>query len=173
MKVSLLDYKGNFLYGQGTLGSGYKGIGDFMGWTGKWNSLRDFHANQGSGLSLTTMAIKIKSPGKGLFIFMLAGLDSNQQPFGYKGPRIASRLGLYHVRPACADYGLRRFPPPDIGGSTPFRDSLCTFSELYEPQSLAQDRPDLLHRVSLNSPDFSTAVSRGSCNYGYSRMLHH
>lgn len=28
----------------------------------------------------------------------LPGLDSNQQPFGYKGPRIASRLGLYHVR---------------------------------------------------------------------------
>jgi len=96
----------------------------------------------------------------------LPGTDSNRRPSGYKCPGISTRLGLSH------------HPSPKLelrvsGASPPSLSRRVRAEALVSAPSLNNDNPGLGSglpfftcregQASLNSPDFSTTISRGSC----------
>jgi len=99
----------------------------------------------------------------------LLGQDSNLEPSGYKRPRVSSGLGLSHHPFRPADIGCRALPPASPG--------VRAFALVSAPSPSHRDGAWLRvalsaqgGRVSLNSPDSSTTIPRGSCNL-YSHPL--
>jgi hypothetical protein len=105
----------------------------------------------------------------------LPGTDSDRRPSGYKCPDISTRLGLSHHPSRILGARVSGASPPSFSRrvraealvSAPSLNSYGLGLGSGLPFSASSEG-----QASLNSPDFSTTISHGSCSFSYSHPLY-
>jgi len=97
----------------------------------------------------------------------LPGTDSNCRPSGYKCPDISTRLGLSHHPSQFLGLRVSGASPPEFTRRVRAEALVSAPSLNSHYSGLGSGLPFSTTRggqASLNSPDFSTTISRGSCS---------
>jgi|GEM_PF-6994989 len=105
----------------------------------------------------------------------LPGTDSNCRPSGYKCPDISTRLGLSHHPSQFLGLRVSGASPPGLTRRVRAEALVSAPSLNSHYSGLGSGLPFSTTsggQASLNSPDFSTTISRGSCSFFYSHPLY-
>ena len=101
-----------------------------------------------------------------LKIYWLPGTDLNRRPSGYKCPDISTRLGLSHHPSRILGMRVSGASPPSLPRRVRAEALVSAPSLNSDSSGLGSGLPFSTSsegQASLNSPDFSTTISRGSC----------